>query len=120
LLESVIHNRQEGYYEALRQSDEAGDGTPFIVFMLESILAACKEIECAEKKAADSQKTSQISSQKKLLAAMKSNPKVSIAELTGILKLSDRSVKNLIVKLKTVGAIKRIGPDKGGSWSVQK
>lgn len=64
-VESVIHDRQEGYYEALRQSDSSGDGTAFILFMLESILAACKEIARAEKKPSGSQKTSQISSQKK-------------------------------------------------------
>jgi len=116
-VESVIHDRQEGYYEALRKSDAAGDGTLFIVFMLESILAACKEVNRAEK-TTGSQKTSQISSQKKLLAAMRSNPKISIAELSGILKLSDRSVKNLIAKLKAAGTVKRIGPDKGGFWQV--
>ena len=78
--------------------------------MLELILAAWKEIQKVGKRIHGSQK--------KLLAAMKANPKVSIAELSGILKLSDRSVKILIAKLKAAGTVKRIGPDKGGSWQV--
>ena len=39
-VESLIHARQSGYYEAIRESSARGESTLFIVFMLESILAA--------------------------------------------------------------------------------
>ena len=39
-VESLIHARQGEYYEAIRASSARGESTPFIAFMLETILAA--------------------------------------------------------------------------------
>ncbi|WP_254070907.1 Fic family protein [Pedobacter sp. L105] len=39
-VESIIKNEQSKYYEALNKSDSLGHSTPFITFMLESILKA--------------------------------------------------------------------------------
>lgn len=41
-LESVIREKQEEYYRAIETSTELGESTPFIVFMLESILETIK------------------------------------------------------------------------------
>ncbi len=46
-VESLIHQRQSEYYEAIRDSSAQGASTPFIVFMLENILkAATMELNC--------------------------------------------------------------------------
>lgn len=34
--------------------------------------------------------------------------------------ISDREIKKQIEKLKAIGRIRRIGPDKGGHWDVVK
>ena len=39
-VESLIHARQGEYYDAIRASSARGESTPFIAFMLETILAA--------------------------------------------------------------------------------
>ena len=39
-VESLIHARQSEYYDAIRASSAQGEGTPFIEYMLEIILAA--------------------------------------------------------------------------------
>ena len=39
-VESLIHARQSEYYEAIRESSGRGESTPFIAFMLDTILAA--------------------------------------------------------------------------------
>lgn len=65
-----------------------------------------------------SQKDSQKSSQK-IFEAMKANPSITIYELSEMLGISDRAVKNNINKLKNEGMVKRIGPDKGGYWEVK-
>ena len=39
-VESLIHARQHEYYEAIRESSARGESTPFIVYMLDTILAA--------------------------------------------------------------------------------
>jgi Fic family protein len=39
-METVVHDRQAGYYQALAASDKAADAAPFAEFILESLLAA--------------------------------------------------------------------------------
>ena len=39
-VESLIHARQSEYYEAIRESSGRGESTPFIAFMLDTILSA--------------------------------------------------------------------------------
>jgi Fic family protein len=45
-IETVVHDRQEEYYRALRRSDSEASSTVFVEFMLSAILAACTEL-CA-------------------------------------------------------------------------
>ncbi len=42
-VESVIRDRQEDYYQVLALSDEQGDATPFVEFMLQALRAALRE-----------------------------------------------------------------------------
>ena len=42
-VESVIHDRQQGYYDAINTSNNAGESTAFIEFMLSAIQAALTE-----------------------------------------------------------------------------
>jgi ATP-dependent DNA helicase RecG len=55
---------------------------------------------------------------KKILGIIKENPnvtRVEIAELTGI---SLKGIDWQLSRMKTLGRLKRIGPDKGGYWEV--
>ena len=49
---------------------------------------------------------------------MQDNPTVTIADLAQSVGVTDRAVKKQIEKLKALGRIRRIGPDKGGHWEV--
>jgi Fic family protein len=42
-VETVIRDRQEGYYRVLAVADQQADATPFIVFMLRALLDALRE-----------------------------------------------------------------------------
>lgn len=42
-IETIIHDRQDEYYRALRASDAEGSATRFVEFMLAAILAACED-----------------------------------------------------------------------------
>lgn len=42
-IESIVHSRQKGYYEALKKSQHAGDSNAFILYALESIKLALSE-----------------------------------------------------------------------------
>lgn len=77
------------------------------------------DIESAEKGSLkSSQKGSQKSSQK-IIELMKNDPKITVANLALHIGITERAIKKQIGKLKAKGRIRRIGPDKGGSWRVE-
>ena len=55
-----------------------------------------------------------------IIELLKGNPYISRKEISGRLGLHDSSVKRRLASLQEKGAIKRVGPDKGGYWEVQK
>jgi len=52
------------------------------------------------------------------LSIIEKYPEITIPELSAIVKISERKMKENIAKLKAKGLIERIGPDKGGHWRV--
>ena len=67
------------------------------------------------------QKTTQKLSQKQkeILVYLKKNPNASRKELTEtITDLTEDGVKYNLTRLKNLGLIQRIGPDKGGFWEI--
>ena len=58
--------------------------------------------------------------QKKILAQMQTNPKITTKDLAKTLGIADRNVKNHIKTLKEVGLIERIGSPKNGHWIVKQ
>lgn len=49
---------------------------------------------------------------------MKRKPSITIKEICAALPMSDKGVRKNINKLKEQGRLRRVGPDKGGSWQV--
>lgn len=54
----------------------------------------------------------------KVLRVIKSNTFIKTHEIVGQIQMSQRTVDNIILKLKKAGFLKRVGPDKGGHWEV--
>ena len=78
-VESLIHARQHEYYEAIRESSARGESTPFIAYMLQTVLAAVLT----------PQETPRISPQvERLLSVLKGE--MSRQEILHALGLSDR------------------------------
>ena len=48
------------------------------------------------------------------------NPQIAAKELSSIIGISERKIKDNIAKLKSKGILDRIGPDKGGYWRVNR
>ena len=55
-----------------------------------------------------------------ILNSIEQNPRITISELSAIVKISERNVRVNISKLKAMGLILRIGADRGGYWRVIK
>ncbi len=49
---------------------------------------------------------------------MSKDCKITIVELSAIVGISERKIKENVAKLKQKGILKRIGPDKGGYWKI--
>ncbi|MCP4117003.1 MAG: Fic family protein [Desulfobacteraceae bacterium] len=84
-VESVIRDRQQEYYTALRTSDNASDATPFVTFMLSAILQALEEI-----KDSTDHVTDHVTDQVKRLLHVIRNSQCSASEIMAKLGLSHR------------------------------
>lgn len=57
--------------------------------------------------------------QRNIIEIISDNKWITIIELSNIVGVSPRKIKENIRKLKELGLIERIGPDKGGHWIVK-
>ena len=55
-----------------------------------------------------------------ILTYVEQNQRITTLELSALVKISERSIRENISKLKAKGLIERIGPDRGGHWRVIK
>jgi len=56
--------------------------------------------------------------QRTILQEIIKNKYITQKELSKILGINEKNVRNNIAKLKEIGIIRRIGPDKGGYWEI--
>ena len=54
----------------------------------------------------------------KVIDFIRSDPSVTIKELQEMLNLSRNGVRKALGRLKSMGRLRRVGPDKGGHWEV--
>ena len=78
-----------------------------------------KDSESSEKSSEKDSESSEKSSEK-IVSMMRSNPTITIEELSVLLSKTTRAIEKNLTKLKAKGLIERVGPDKGGHWKVLK
>ena len=117
--ESIIRDNQERYYEVLEESGTLGESTPFIEFMLSVIL---KAIESAKKSNVPKNvpKNVPLKRATKILSLVNKNKNITIIELSDILKVTDKTIKRDIAKLKKENRLIRVGSLKSGYWEVKE
>jgi Fic family protein len=106
-LENEIKNNQEGYYEAIALSENRGDSTVFVEFMLSMILSSLKGVSVS-KNLADLSPF-----EKKLLESMLDGESYSLTELMAKIRLKSRSafLKNYLRPLMDKGLVAMTLPD---------
>lgn len=110
-VETVIRNHQSQYYLLLSEADASSDCSAFIEFMLQSLEDALKE--------AISTRVSQpLDTPDRILAALKENPEMTLAEVAQKIGRSKSAVERAVAKLKKQGRLRYIGPKRGGRWDV--
>jgi Fic family protein len=118
-VESLVHQHQAAYYQALRDSTRATDSAPFIAFMLDCLH------EAVTKALGMNQKMNQKKNQKTrpgtadaILNLLHKQPDMSLRQMAAKLEKSESTVKRAVNSLRKAGRLRRVGPDKGGYWAV--
>ena len=65
----------------------------------------------------ENSKSSEKSSEK-IMEALRTNPGMAAKDIADFLRITPRTVEKQIAKLREIGCIRRVGPDKGGHWEV--
>jgi len=115
-IETIIRDQQKKYYKALRSSDDTGDSTPFIEFMLQAILDGFKE-----SLSLTDQETVQVSDQvKRIVQALAPGSKKAL-QLMEEFGLSHRQTfrKNYLQPALQSGFVEMTQPDKPQSRNQQ-
>lgn len=116
-IETLIYAKQEGYYNALNASNSAGESTVFVVFMLEIIRDALKDVVNSQSKSCDVG-TNVGTNEEKVLALLRQDSKLTAKTIASTLGLTNRQVERILSKLKENGKITRHGANKNGYWEV--
>jgi len=105
-VESIIHDRQEEYYNAINQSNYDGESTAFIEFMLSAIQEAL--IEAAQTSGVAESMTTDELRWYKIERFLQKNGTITNADVRQMLQVSSATANRVLTKLADEGRIKRI------------
>lgn len=114
-IETLIHEKQEAYYEAINTANTDGESTIFVNFMLGLIKQALEEFM---QEASKDVKKDRESVRDKLLELLKLDNKISARGAAEKLGMSERQVQRVFKNMKDEGLIERVGANRNGTWNV--
>jgi len=117
-IESVVRDNQELYYKALEDSGSMGESTPFIEFMLKIILETLQKVK-KEDVPRNVPRNVPLKRLDKIIEIITQNQNITIVELSNILKVTEKTIKRDIIKLKEQNKLIRIGSARKGHWKVK-
>lgn len=114
-VESIIHDRQQEYYNAINRSNAEGESTAFIEFMLSAIQEALEEVIPTEVP----RKRMSIEEQRwrEIEAFLRENETISNADVRELLQVSAATANRILAKLVADGKLQRIRL--GRSWGYK-
>ena len=116
-IETLIHKKQQKYYEAINVSNNLGESTPFILFSLKIIKEALLELQKDNRemtdKTTDKISDKEIERLKILEKYFKENKFINNKEVQKLLNISDSTAKRFLNKLVKNNILEAIGENKG-------
>ena len=109
-VESVAKLGLEPYHFGLEKTSETEVDAPEVASTLKS----------TQKAAGSTLKSTQKTTDSTLKEIVEKNPSVTIESLAASLGITRDGINKAIRRLKAAGAIRRVGPDKGGHWEIVK
>ncbi len=137
-VETLVHEHQEEYYRVLQRSDQKGDSTEFVEFMLGMIRDALKELsenQNRRKTATDvvvnvarnvvvnvvrNDAVNVAVNEDKVLALLAQDGRLTAKVLASTLRVTQRQIQRILAKLKQEQKIIRHGASKNGYWEVNR
>lgn len=113
-IETLIHERQEEYYQAINAANTAGESTVFVEFMLAIIKDTLEELFENENRTEECT----ASLEEKVLNILEKNGKISTRKIAERLKVSERQVQRIVKGLKEKGILERVGASRNGYWRI--
>lgn len=112
-IETLIHEKQEGYYQAIQAATAAGESAPFVAFLLQTIRAALAEFSSVSPARVGENVGEDVGESQPLeercLDLLRRHPRMSARELAQALGVSARHVERLLAAGKKKGRLRRRG-----------
>lgn len=121
-VESMIHDRQQEYYTAINQSNEAADGTVFIEFMLSANKASLIEAIKTSDEMSDGMSGEAVTKEAARTAAierfLEQHPFIMNADVRSICRVSTATANRVLAKLATDGMLEKYR--EGSHWVYRR
>lgn len=125
-VETLVHENQDDYYKAIQLSNNAGESTIFVEFMLRMIRGALKELVENQKRSNVGANVVRnvginvVTNEEKLMELLLQDGHLTARVLASSLGITERQVQRMISKLKQQGKLVRHGASKNGFWEVKE
>ena len=116
----IFADDKEEYIKALVETRESDNLEIFRRFMTETMVRHITNDIAAFRESIGEPQTDTVKlrTSDRIIALLSENPRHSARSLAESIGISAKGVEKQLAKLKLQGVIRRVGPDKGGSWEV--
>ena len=116
-VESIIHDRQREYYDAINASNNAADSTVFIEFMLNAIKASLIEAINMSDEMSDAAESKTASRAKAIEQFLTQHPYVMNADVRTLCSVSAATANRILAGLAADGVLEKYR--EGGHWAYR-
>ena len=116
----IFADDKEEYIKALVETRESENLDIFRSFMTDMIIRhLTNDIAAFEESIGETTvEKVKLNTADRIVALIKENPRHSAKSLAQAIGISAKGIEKQLAKLKAQGVLRRIGPDKGGTWKV--
>ena len=116
-VESIIHDRQQEYYDAINASNDAGESTVFIEFMLSAIKASLMDAISASDEMSDGKMDKTMLRWKKIEEYLKTHDYIMNADVRELCGVSAATANRILVGLASDGVLVKCR--ESGHWAYK-
>ena len=104
-VESIIHENQQGYYDAINASNDAGESTAFIEFMLSVIKSSLMEAIDTSDEMSDGAADRAAARRRKIEEYLRTHDHISNADVRALCGVSPATANRILAALTAEGAL---------------